>query len=82
MLHQGLAPFRCQVNGFLYLGKDEEWQCSLPTSVVLKLMEPLQNRGYNVRCDNLFTSLDVTRKLAQEKTRLVFGEIVEKCLSK
>ena len=58
-------------NGFPYLGKDEERQGSLPTSVVLKLMEPLQNRGYNVCCDNFFTSLDVTRKLIQKKTSLV-----------
>ena len=57
-------------NGFPYLRKDEEWQGSLPTSVVLKLMVPLQNCGYNVCCDNFFTSLDVTQKLVQKKDKL------------
>ena len=65
-------------NGFPYLRKDEERQGSLLTSVVLKLTEPLRNRGYNVCCDNFFISLDVTRKLGQKKTSLV-GTIRQSC---
>ena len=55
-------------NGFPYLGKDEtrDTSMSMPTSVVMKLMKPLIKHGCNVTCDNFFTSLDVTARLAKE----------------
>ena len=42
-------------NGIPYVGKDETRanDTSVPTNVVIKLMEPLFKRGYNVTCDNL-----------------------------
>ena len=46
-------------DGFPYLGKD--WtrcgDASLPTDVVMKLMISLFSQGFNVTCDNYFTSL-------------------------
>ena len=55
-------------NGVPYLGKDESIldNVSLQTSVVVKLMSPLFGRGYNVTCDNYFTSLDLSLRLAHE----------------
>ena len=44
---------------------------SVPTNVVMKLMKPLFKHGYNVTCDNFFTSLDVAARLAKEKCSLV-----------
>ena len=46
-------------NGFLYVGKDDTTSSDMPvpTDIVLKLMAPLFQRGYNVTCDNYFTSL-------------------------
>ena len=44
-------------NGFPYLGKNEARSndVSVPTDVVLKLMDPLFRKGDNVTCDNYFT---------------------------
>ena len=60
-------------NGFPYLGKDEirDTSMSVPSNVVMKLMKPLFKHGYNVSCDNFFTSLDVAARLAKEKGSLV-----------
>ena len=60
-------------NDFPYLGKDDtrETSVSVPTDVVMKLMLPLFKHGYNVTCDNFFTSLDLVVRLAKEKCSLV-----------
>ena len=52
-------------NGFSYLGKDEtrDTSISVPTVVVMKLMQKLFKYSYNVTCDNCCTSLDVTVRL-------------------
>ena len=56
-------------NSFPYLGKDESGDnsVSLPAYVVTKLMQPIFKCGYNVTCDNFFTSLDVALRLAEQK---------------
>ena len=48
------------INDLPYYGKDENRVKGvyLQTDVVLKLLESLFNAGYNVICDNYFTSLD------------------------
>lgn len=60
-------------NGFPYLGKDETRSPndSVPTDVVLKLMSPFANRGYNLICDNYFTSMNLSQKLLQKKISIV-----------
>ena len=56
-------------NGFPYLGK--EWtrsvDTSLPTDVMMKLMIPLFSQGFNVTCDNYFTSLDLSLRLTKRQ---------------
>ena len=57
-----------------YLGKDEvSWDTpvSRPSYVVTKLMQPIFKRGYNVTCDNFFTSLDVALRLTEQKCSIV-----------
>lgn len=60
------------VNGFPYLGKDEE-RSSVPLSefIVLKLMEPYTGSGRTVTTDNFFTSLSLATKLITKRTTLV-----------
>ena len=60
-------------NGFPYVGKDDtrSSDLSVPTDVVLKLMAQLSQQGYNVTCDNYFTSLGLALKLAEKKCSLV-----------
>ena len=43
----------------------------VPTDVVLKLMAPLFQRGYNITCNNYFTSLGLAVQLVQKKCGLV-----------
>jgi len=43
----------------------------VPTDVVAKLMRPLFKHGYNVTCDNFFTSLGLAVRLAKEKYSIV-----------
>ena len=52
-------------NGFPYLGRDANRQAttSLSADVVLKLMNPLFGGGYNVICNNYFSSLKVSNSL-------------------
>jgi len=59
--------------GFPYLGKDYMHPAgqSLSEHVVLHLMEPLFNKGYNVTTDNFFTSLKLLKQLQEKKTSLV-----------
>ena len=60
----------------------------MPTDVVLKLMAPLFPRGYNVTCDNCFTSLGLALKLVEKKYSLVETlrynrrEVPEECKKK
>ena len=60
-------------NGVPYVGKDESRleNVSAPTSVVMKLMSPLFGRGYNVTCDNYFTSLHLLLRLVHERCSIV-----------
>jgi len=60
-------------NGFPYLGKDDSKKSDVSVScnVVLKLVAPLFNKGYNVTCDNYFTSVDLALRLAKQKCSLV-----------
>ena len=54
-----------------YLGRDETRQESLGTHVVQTLMEPLNNKGYNVTVDNFFTSKQLAELMLQVKTTIV-----------
>ena len=56
-----------------YLGKDwtRRGDASLPTDVVMKLMIPLFSQGFNVTCDNYFTSLNLLLRLAKRQCSLV-----------
>jgi hypothetical protein len=54
-----------------YTGKDDERVDSLGTHVVMSLMQPYFNRGYNVTTDNFFTSRDLAETLLQKRTSLV-----------
>ena len=47
---------------------------SVPADVVLKLMAPLFQRGYNVTCANYFISLGLALKLVEKKCSL-FGTL-------
>ena len=60
-------------NGLAYLGKNEARSndVSVPTDVVLKLMDPLFKKSYNVTCNNYFTSLPLSLKLTQNNCSLV-----------
>ena len=60
-------------NGFPYLGKDltRSGAASLPTNVVMKLMSSLFGQGFNITCDNYFTSLDLSLRLAKRLYSLV-----------
>lgn len=60
-------------NGFPYLGKDDTRSAdvSVATDVVMKLMKPLFMKGYNVTCDNYFTSLNLAKLLAKNQCSLV-----------
>ena len=60
-------------NGFSFLGKDwtRSGDASLPTDVVMKLMIPLFSQGFNVTCDNYFTSLELLLRLTKRQCSLV-----------
>ena len=54
-------------NGFPYLGKEEtKTDASLPTHVVLKLVDALTGNGHNITVDNFFTSLSLVKKLSEK----------------
>ena len=61
------------LNGFPYLGKDEQRPSTMLLSeyVVLKLVEPYQGCGRNITTDNFFTSISLATKLLAKKTTLV-----------
>ena len=53
-----------------YLGKDEQRTENLGTHVVMQLMEPLYNKGYNVTVDNFFTSKRLAELLLEKRTTI------------
>ncbi len=56
-------------NEFPYLGKEDQRPGHQPLGefVVLRLMEPYINKGYNVTCDNFFTSWNLAKALLKKK---------------
>ena len=60
-------------NGFPYVGKDNTRSSHMPvpTDVVLKLMAPLFQWGYNVTCNNYFALLGHVLKIIKKKCSLV-----------
>ena len=60
-------------NRFSYFKKDwtRSGDASLSTDVVMKLMIPLFSQGFNVTCDNYFSSLDLLLRLAKRQCSLV-----------
>lgn len=57
-----------------YLGaceRSERGDETLADYVVMRLIEPFQNLGYNVCCDNFFTSLQLAKKLTAKETSVV-----------
>ena len=61
------------VNGFPYLGKDDSRPNNMQLSefVVRKLAEPWMNQGFNITCDNFFTSKNLAHFLIDKKTSIV-----------
>ena len=60
---------------------------SVPADVVLKLMASLFQQGYNVSCDNYFTSLGLALKLVEKRYSLVGTlrqniKVLEECKKK
>ena len=61
-------------NIFPYLGAQEKEQrgdTPLAESVVMRLTENVRGKGYNITCDNFFTSLPLALKLQKEKISIV-----------
>lgn len=66
------------INIIPYLGaqeRNERGDAPLVESVVLKLIQPIRGRGYNVCCDNFFTSLPLAEKLASQHKTSIVGTI-------
>jgi hypothetical protein len=61
------------LNGFMYLGKDEERDRNLQLGeyVVLKLITPFISKGRNVTTDNFFTSQKLADSLLAKGTSIV-----------
>ena len=58
----------------VYLGAQEKEQCfgaPLAISVVVNLCKHIKSKGYNITCDNFFTSLPVAEKFAIDKLSIV-----------
>ena len=56
------------------LGAQEKEQCGgapLAESVVVNHCKHIKGKGYNITCDNFFTSLPVAEKLARDKLSIV-----------
>ena len=68
------------LNGFPYLGKDEKRpeNISLSEYVVLRLIEPFENKGRNITTDNFFTTLNLSRMLKTKNTSLT-GTMKRNC---
>lgn len=66
------------INIIPYLGaqeRDERGDTPLAESVVLKLIQPVRGLGYNICCDNFFTSLPLAHKLAAQHSTSLIGTI-------
>ena len=58
----------------VYLGAQEKEArrgVPLAESVVVKLTNHIKNKGYNITCNNFFTSLPLAEKLAKDKVSIV-----------
>ena len=58
----------------VYLGaqeKEQRFGDLLAESVVVNLCKHIKRKGYNITCDNFFTSLPVAEKLARDKLSIV-----------
>ena len=54
----------------VYFGAQEKGQCAgvtLTESVVVNFCKQIKEKGYNITCDNFFTSLPAAEKLARDK---------------
>ena len=61
----------------VYLGaQQKEQRCGVPLaeSVVANLCKHIKGEGYNITCDNFFTSLSVAEKLARDKLSTGCGQ--------
>ena len=57
-----------------YLGREDRNNaktCALGTEVVVKLLQPLENSGRNVTCDNFFTNVQLADMLYDKKLTLL-----------
>jgi len=61
------------LNGSFYLGKDDnrDPKQSLSHHVVKKLCQPYSKKGYNITCDNFFTSLSLAKELKSNSISIV-----------
>ena len=58
----------------VYFGAQEKEQRSgvpLAEPVVVNLCKHIKGKGYNITCDNFFTSLPIAEKLARDKLSIV-----------
>ena len=58
----------------VYLGdqkKEQRFGAPLAVSVVVNLCKHIKRKGYNITCDNFFTSLPVAEKLTRDKLSIV-----------
>ena len=58
----------------VYLGaqeKEQRFGAPLAVSVVVNLCKHIKKKGYNITCDNFFTSLPVAKKLTRDKLSIV-----------
>ena len=57
----------------MYHGKDggSGQESNQGTTIVLDLVEVIENFGQNIACDNFFTDLSLAQKLLQKKLTLV-----------
>ena len=51
--------------------KEKRGDISLAQSVVMSLVQCVKSKGYNITCDNFFTSLTVAKKLSRQKISIV-----------
>ena len=51
--------------------KNERGGVPLAESVLMKLAQHVTGKGYNITCDNFFTSLQLAKRLANEKISIV-----------
>ena len=58
----------------VYLGtqqKEQRFGAPIAVFVVVNLCKHIKKKGYNITCDNFFTSLPVTEKLTRDKLSIV-----------